>query len=237
MGSVRNAHIRGVRVEDAGEHGIRIGGPDAFESEDIVIEAPVVYRSGQCGLKIHPGPEHTVERLTVVAPMLVDSASRSKPGTNEDGLRLQDVRHARIVSPTITKSQNSVSAFDGIYVENCFDVTIDSPRVFGVRRDGIHVERVAGNVNSLFINGATIRDCGGNGVTIDGSGEATLRDITLTNLYIRECGRIGVKCTTRGKTSGANQPVILQGWISQARGGAKEISDDPDVIDLLNETR
>jgi len=141
------------------------------------------------------------------------------------------------VSPTILKSQNAVSGFDGIYIENCFDVTITKPRVVGVRRDGIRIERVAGNVNSLFIDGATIRDCGANGVTIDGSGDAILRDISLTSLFIRECGGIGVKCTTQTKTAGANQPVILQGWISQAQGGAKQISEDPDVLDLLKEVR
>lgn len=242
MGSVRRATLRGVHVEDAGEHGVRIGGPDvvdskAIESEDIVIDSPVVHRSGQCGLKVHPGHGHTVERLTVIAPMLVDSASRSRPGTNEDGLRLQEVHHSRIVAPTITRSQHEISGYDGIYIENCFDVSIDQPRIAGVVRHGIHVERVNGNVNSLFVDGANIRSCGQNGVMIDGTGDHILRDIRLTGLFIRECGGHGVVCRTRSRTSGANQPVVLQGWVSQANQGAKLISQDPDIIDQLDELR
>ena len=232
--SVRNACLRGLRIEDAAGNGIRIGRPDAFESADLLIEGAAVARADLCGIKVYPGANHKVERLTLLAPTLVDNGAGPRSETN-DGLRLQGVRHSRVVSPTVTHHDRPTGGYDGIYVENCFDLTIDSPRVFGVARDGLHVERVSGNVNSLFVNGASIRTCGGNGVVIDGSGEAVLRDITVTNLYVRECRGLGVTCTTQSLTSGAHQPVVLQGWISQAQEGAKKISQDPDVIDQLVE--
>ena len=231
MSSVQNAVVKGVIIEDAGEHGIRIGGPDEFQSEAITFVAPIIRRSGQCGFKVHPGSGNTMTGLTLVAPMIIDSASRSKPGTNEDGIRLEEVRSSHVVSPTITKNTNGVSAYDGIYLNDCWDVVIDSPRIYGVGRHGIHIEPVSGRVNSVFINNAAIRDCGGSGVKIQGHLDV-LRDITLMRAYIRECGEFGVHCTTSGSTSGANQPVILDGWIKDAATG-KSISVDTDVIDSL----
>jgi hypothetical protein len=230
MGSVQNAVVKGVIAEDAGEHGIRIGGPDAFQSEAITFVAPIIRRSGQCGFKANPGPGNTVTRLTVVAPMIVDSASRSTPGTNEDGIRLEAVQYARIISPTITKESNGVSGYDGIYLNDCFDIVIDSPRINSVGRHGINIEPITGIVNSVFINNASIAECGSTGVNIQGIG--ILRDITLMRSYIRLCGEYGVHCTTSGSTSGANQPVILDGWIKDTATG-KLISKDPDIIDSL----
>lgn len=230
MSSVQNAVVKGVIAEDAGEHGIRIGEPYGFESEAITFVAPIFRRSGQCGFKANPLPG-TMTGLTLVAPMIIDSASRSTPGTNEDGIRLEGVRRAHITSPTIAKLANGVSGYDGIYLNDCWDVVIDGPRISGVTRHGIHIEPLSGDVNSVFINNAAVSDCGSSGVKIQGH-LGILRDITLMRAYIRLCGEYGVHCTTSGSTSGANQPVILDGWIKDAATG-KLLSGDPDVLDFL----
>ena len=231
MASVQNAVVKGVIVEDAGEHGIRIGGPDEFQSEAITFVAPIIRRSGQCGFKANPRPGN-VTGLTLVAPMIVDSASRSTPGTNEDGIRLEGVRNAHIANPTIAKQANSVSGYDGIYLNDCLDVVIASPRISSVRRHGINIEPINGSVNAVFVGNAAIHDCGRTGVKIQGH-LGILRDITLMRSYIRLCGEYGVHCTTSGSTSGANQPVILDGWIKDAATIGKLISGDPDIVDSL----
>ncbi|MGK7906354.1 MAG: hypothetical protein AB4040_03885 [Synechococcus sp.] len=231
LSSVKNAIFNGVIIEDSGEHGIRIGGPDTFQSEHISFVGPIIRKSGQCGFKAHPGTGNTVTGLSLISPMIVDSASRSKPGTNEDGIRLEEVRDAQIIGATITKQNNNVSGYDGIYLNDCSGIVIDSPRIFGVANHGINIEPHTGSVNSIFINCASIMNCRKSGVRLQRLD--ILSDIILTRTYIRDCSEYGVHCSAEGNNSGDRQPVIIDGWIKDSALGGKLIPQGLNLVDDL----
>ena len=214
-------------LRDAGEHGVRVGG--SGDSSNLNFDNIEVIAPGQCGLKINPADGSLVRAVQINGLTVVDAAATSRPGSNEDGLRLEKCLDVSVTGFQVISRDRAVSAFDGIFINGCQGVNISSPRIFNVANDGIHIVDDAGASNSITITSPTIRTAGMHGVNIESETEV-LRDIVLTKAYINGYSEYGLRLVANSPTVGVNQPVILDGWVKRGGKGALSVStSDADV--------
>jgi hypothetical protein len=149
MAKVRDVYIQKPIIEDAGEHGIRVGGGGGFNSDNITIDRPKVLRPGRNGIKIRPDEANKANNVWILFPEVVDAGFGSTAsGNNKNGLLLERCVYATVIEPRIIKDQRAVSAVRGI---ECFDVN-------NIRIVGGYVYDPA--ENSLFVTSVGNDDSG-----------------------------------------------------------------------------
>ena len=120
-----------VLVEDAAEHAIYVsGGHDAAFTQDIRFGRVVTRRSGQCGFKCKAVNLRSVD-VSIDSLSVADAAFRSKPGSNEDGLRVENCNGFRVGLLEVFRDTRRHSCHAGIYLDGVRDFSLGQGRIDG----------------------------------------------------------------------------------------------------------
>jgi hypothetical protein len=206
--------VSNLVVSDAGEHGFRIGGDSAFEWSWDNCKA---VRSGQCGFKVNPSGTGTVRNGTINGCTAQDCSFGNAPGSNEDGLRLEKCEQI-VVNGFICREVSS-KAYDGIYINNCNDITINGPFIKGTANAGIYVDDKDGDVNGLFVNAPRIYEVTTSGIDCDFTNGNTARDLVFTECYIRGYGDYAVRFDFGATSVSVSQPCLASGYATNEGSG------------------
>lgn len=232
-----------LRVENAAEHGVRLGGGNnaqtSFAHFDYSIGQIITRKTGQCGFKTHPGRGEEARQIRIGQIDVIDAAWANAAGTNEDGVRLEELYYSTIGGISVQAIEGGSSCYDGLFVCESKYVTVGYLDVRKAARDGLHIEAVddgggsfSGDVNDFFLHGGIIQQCSGDGVSVNGN-DMTLRDIHVTNVASLDNGGTGWLVQTDQASSGANSPCVFHGWAS-GNGTEKAIgTGDPDIKDQV----
>lgn len=219
LNETRWTSFSNIQVINAGEHGIRIGGSTTNGSHALTFSDVLVEKPGQCGFKIRDITNRTTD-VQINGLMVLDCSFGGGSSSNEDALRIEKADHVVVTGMSSNVRDGGTSAYDGIHIYDSTDVTIVTPRIEDVARDGIHITDSdpgieTGPVNSIYIISPQIINANGNGVTISSPTEV-LRDIYVTNLSIRAQTGYGVDISAAGTIT---QPVQITGIVNNEGSG------------------
>lgn len=125
----RGLSLPDVVVEDAAEHSVYLaGGGGAEHSEDIRFGQVVSRRAGQCGFKCK-SPKMASRRVSIDRLEVINSAYRSRPGTNEDALRVENCHGFRIGELEARADLTEESCYNGLYLDGVRDFVLEAGRV------------------------------------------------------------------------------------------------------------
>jgi hypothetical protein len=121
-----------VVIEDAAEHAIYLAGGGGRErrSGDIRFGQVVTRRAGQCGFKCK-APESGSRNISIERLEVVDSAYRSRPGRNEDALRVENARDFRVGWLEVRPERARTSCHAGVYLDGVRDFALAGGRIEG----------------------------------------------------------------------------------------------------------
>lgn len=215
----RWSSFNAIQIINAGEHGIRIGGSTTYGSRALTFGDVLVEKPGQCGFKIRDETNRTTD-VQINGLMVLDCSFGGGSSLNEDALRVEKADHVVVTGMSSNVRDGGTSAYDGIHIYDSTDVTVVTPRIEDVARDGIRITdsdgaTETGLVNSIYIISPQIFDANGNGVTISSQTEA-LRDIYVTNASIRQQTGYGVLIEANGTIT---QPVQVTGIVNSEGSG------------------
>jgi hypothetical protein len=206
--------VSNLIVEDAGEHGFRIGGDFSYNWSWDNCKA---IRSGQCGFKVNPSGNSTVRNGTINGCTAQDCSNGNSPGTNEDGLRLEKCQN--VIVNGFIYAEVSSKAYDGIYVNGCNNITINGPLIKGTANAGIYVDDKDGDVNGLFVNAPRIYEVTTSGIDCDFTNGGTARDLVFTECYIRGYGDYAVRFDFGAAGVSVSQPCLASGYATNEGSG------------------
>ena len=113
IGDSKRVRLPHVEVEDAAEHGIYLaGGSGTAFSEDIRFGKVVTRRSGQCGFKCKANESPSLN-VAIDELHVFDAAYRSRPGRNEDALRVENCRGFHLGRLKAACDQSGAAAMRG----------------------------------------------------------------------------------------------------------------------------
>lgn len=130
----RRLDLPRVVVEDAAEHAIYLaGGGGVKYSEEIRFGEVIARRSGQCGFKCK-APKTASRGVSIDRLKVTDAAFRSRPGRNEDALRVENCHDFHVGRLDVGRAEAKASCHAGVYLNG----------VTGFSLYGGHVDRPAG---------------------------------------------------------------------------------------------
>ena len=141
--------FRNVHIEDAAVHGVYIGGGGEGDrgSRDIRFGKVKTLRSGKCGFKckapVTPTNGVSIEHLEVI-----DAAFGTKPGRNEDALRLENATNVYIGRLDAHRARNRVSCYAGIYLDGVREFSLDGGHVKSPAGPMVMIEDRRGRSNT-----------------------------------------------------------------------------------------
>lgn len=147
-GHVQDFQLEDFRIDDAGEHAIRIGGsPNADEliNRGVLIGRGRIARAGKCGVKVWAGGKFEQRErglthdLKVHDVQAVDLGAGGRLGLNEDLLHLEAVRGFRLTNLGVAPEKASLSCHDGAFLAGCTDGAIEGLRVKDCARSAVWI--------------------------------------------------------------------------------------------------
>lgn len=222
-------NISYIKIYDAGEHAIRIGGvrDRVYNQKHFTFGEIITKRSGQCGFKAFTADGVRIQHVYIDSLTVVDCAYQNTPGTNEDGLYLIGVEYFFLGNFKCLRELNGVSAYRGMYISDTDKVTIENVEIREVGQIGIRIDDEYGRVNDIYLNNVTIRKCQNEGILIYHT-NYELRDIIFKDIYIREFGATyyGVKIDTVSVYA----PVLFDGYVSKGSSTGGFFSTTPNGL-------
>lgn len=181
--SSRNVTLEDWTVEDAGEHGFRVGGPE--QQSNIYLVRPRTKNCGGSGIKIlgtdSGTPTARNKRIYITDPVIEDCGV-GELTSNMCGILAMYCDGLYITNPTIRKQSKLQSGHTGIRLVNVSDVHITEPDVGDATFDGIWVDGSLGDINRLSITGGITRNNGRDGFRVTTGGVATFRRFNIDGL-------------------------------------------------------
>jgi hypothetical protein len=168
-----------VEIEDAAEHAVYLagGGGEGF-SADIGFGRVLTRRSGQCGFKckapVSPSRDVAIEQLTVI-----DAAYGSKPGRNEDGLRVENARGFRVGTLRVGREAGAFSCHTGLYLDGVADFALNGGLVEATAGPMVLIEDRRGGNARILISRLDGRDIGAEGYLIRHAHARILRELVV----------------------------------------------------------
>lgn len=190
-GNTDGVWLDDLTVDNAGEHGIRMGNRGA---RNVFINNCLVRGSGGCGIKVlgdttgTPSPEYH-ENIQITNPVIEDCDPAG--GGNGVGIYFCYVRGGQIASPIIRARNTSFCGYHGIYLQNVENIDITSPQVSNASNDGIKLHGVFGNLVNVNIAGGMVKVAGGNGLNMVCEA-ATLSRINVNDLHAEQATGYGI---------------------------------------------
>jgi hypothetical protein len=223
--SVSNSHrieLPYVEIEDAAEHAVYVaGGGDAHFSSDLRFGQILTKRSGQCGFKckapVSPSVAVSIESLTVI-----DASWGSRPGPNEDGLRVENCQGFHVGNLNIHREQGRHSCYVGLVLDGVTDFTLDGGYIEDTAGPMVLVEDRRGVDSArLTITGLVGRDIGGDGVQVSFDKGRRLDALIMAEGRIEHAAGVAVRI------EGGAQLAVLPSYIRMdSTGGSLEVAPD-----------
>lgn len=229
----RNIVLQDFIIEDAGEHGIRIGGPS--QQSNIHIVRPRIKNCGGSGIKIlgtdSGTPTDFNRRIFIVDPIIEDCTAGGVT-SNMCGILVMFAVEVNITNPIIRKESKLISSHTGIRVVASQDVNIVNPFVRDAQNDGIYLDGSLGNLTRCNVSGGWSQANGRDGYR-QASFTSTLTDCHVDGLYSYSNaglgftlagtgglinGRPSVRIITGSNTGGAGA-CDLNSWTLKGEGG------------------
>lgn len=158
--------FRDFVVEDSGEHGWRMGGPEQQSNMRFVnCSAKNTGGNGFKCLGTDSGiPTARNKNLTLenfIAEDVGKDATLS--ATNRAGILIRFVDGVQVNSPIVRKKSLTYSAQYGCVVDACTDINVNSPIFNDTQFDGLLAWASDGDIQYLTVNGGTMRNNGRHG--------------------------------------------------------------------------
>lgn len=205
----RNITLEDFRIEDAGEHGIRLGGPE--QMSNIYLVRPRTKNCGGSGIKIlgtDSGTPTAFNSQIFILDPIIEDCGTGGPTTNMCGLLIMFAVNVTITNPRIRKSSKIQSGYHGIRICACTDVDITSPDVADGTSDNIVVDATLGDITRCNITGGISRVAGRDGIrALTGTG--TIRRLIVDGLTVDSNTGYGAFFTASGGTAVACKVRVL----------------------------
>ena len=217
-------NFTGFIVEDAGEHGVRLGG--AAFSFHINLNNFTVIRPGKCGIKVLPQEAFPARHVAINNAKITDCGFGSALGVNEEGLRLERVKNLTVNNCYVYLDQRPVSAYCGIRLSDVEFVTIDGARIEGAHLAGIEISSTINNDagvpvsvsnNAVTIIAPSITGTLFDGILIDYSG-SSIRYVNILGAQIISSGGWGINLVNSGGGS-IPQPCRIDATVVNSVSG------------------
>lgn len=179
---------REIRVEGAGEHGVRFSGSNSG-TDRVNIDNIITRNTGGCGVKFRCSSTQTNDDINIGKISCEDcGADRDGPVTNQEGLLLERVRRLWIGHFSIRRRSRPTSCHNAIAFTDAQIVTIDSVKIEYCNREAFYfgtIDRDDGgnliyrDINDVYINGGMVMNPGRHGIFLDMDSGA-LRNINIT---------------------------------------------------------
>lgn len=197
-------------VSDSGEHGIRIGGDEAFQVRNISFVRPVLENTGAAGIKIQSPADGEdtflyTENVHIISPTFVDIGPADMTAItagfdNYNAMVLKYISGLTISDPIVIKKSHSFAAKGGIYLAAVNNATISGGMIRDTKYDGIKVESDSTGfieVNDLLVSGAQLMFNGQHGLNVQAITDQ-VRRLTVTGAKINNNGGSGVVINDAG---------------------------------------
>ena len=180
--AVDGVHVSNFRVEDAGEHGYRVGGQNSVRN--VTFTRCVAKNVGGSGFKTLPGPAGDAGNSVRATGVVLDHCTVEDAGDinqNCSGFLIQRADDVRITAPSIRKKDKLFSAVEGIRMSGVTHVTVTDAKVRDTKNFGVHLDEAYGNVSDIRVTGH-IETTTGQGVYLQNPG-VQFRDIHV-DMYV-----------------------------------------------------
>lgn len=163
-----NLIIENFTVEDAGEHGYRISGPQAHDR--VVLDKCTAIKSGGSGFKVLDDiGDGTIKNRSVT---LKDCEAIDSGMLNQNccGFLIQMVDGMNLINPSVRKKDQQYSAVEGIRISGVNAMIVSNPKIRNAFKFGIHIDEAFGNIRDLKITGIHIDMTTGFGIYLQNPG-------------------------------------------------------------------
>lgn len=240
---VSDVRIGSIYSEDAGEHGVYIGGGGAdggtyaeagARTAGLDIGEAVIRRPGQCGFKVKANV-NIHERISLGRLYFEDAAFGSTANANEDGFRAEGVRGLDVAQIVGRSTFNKTT---GLPPRSCF-VGVHLDGVQRSRLSAIDIDTPASHLVQMLDTKGALSD-----ITIDAmNGRNVGGDALYINSPTRDMGRIfvlqgavhqvagaAIRITANSTTSGVTSPCAFGYTATNVSGpGAAINTTDPQI--------
>ena len=207
--SQRNVKLNDFVIEDSGEHGLRVAGPE--QHSNIHINNITTKNTGGSGIKIlgqdtaMTPPYKRNKRLFILNPVCEDAGSGGMTD-NMCGINIMYASDVQVLNPIVRKSAKLYSGTYGIKVTASEDVHIVNPNVSDAQLDGIYFDASEFDIDRPQITGGTLRSNGRDGLRV-ACGVNAIRNLQVTGLA-------SINNTGKGFTIAAGGGTMVDGLVS-----------------------
>lgn len=165
----QNFVLQKFRIEDAGEHAIRIGGstnPYEAPNQNIRISDGTIRRPGKCGVKFWSAgkaedvADAAVEGATLRGLSIFDCGYGGKISVNEDAVRLEVVNDFSVEGITSAAEKSAAACHDVVYLAGCGNGRIADVNASRAVRSAVYITETLGAGRSApvgSVRGSAIR--------------------------------------------------------------------------------
>jgi hypothetical protein len=197
--ATRNVTLEDFHIENAGEHGIRISGPEQLSN--IRLVRPSIKSVGASGIKIlgtdTGTPTSRNKRIYIIDPIIEDVGTAN---SNRCGILAQFCDEVYITHPMIRKQSGANSAHTGIRLTSCTNVHIVHPHCMDAVNYGIWLDGSEGDIDQVLITGGMVRANGDIGFRAN-TQTATFRRIHVSDLLCSSNTNFGASFGATGGTA------------------------------------
>ena len=224
-----------VTVEDAGEHGFRVGGQNSVRN--VTFSRCLAKNVGGSGFKTLPGPAGDAGDGVRVTGVVLDHCTVEDAGEinqNCSGFLIQRADDVRITAPSIRKKDKTYSAVEGIRMSGVTDVTVTDAKIKDTKNYAVRLDEAYGNVSDIRISGR-VQTTTGQGVYLQNPG-VQFRDIHV-DMYV-ENATVGGSAFYAGRATAAEDSGTWAGvntlrlTISESTPSETSINPNSSVVGL-----
>ena len=161
-------HVQNFTVEDAGEHGVRLSGPEV--QREVYFQNCVTRNVGGTGFKVLGS---LVENRKYNTGITFDNCKAIDSGSinqNCCGFLIQMAQHVTLVNPEVRRMNKTYSAVEGIRMSGVMHVTVVSPKIMDTNKYAIHIDEACGNVQDVTFTATHIQTASGHGIYLQNPG-------------------------------------------------------------------
>lgn len=198
----RNITLEDFVIEDAGEHGVRVGGPERISN--LFLTRFRIKNCGGSGIKIlgtdSGTPTATNDQIVIDSPIIEDCGTGGLTD-NMCGMLLMFCSNVSVIAPTIRKQSKLQSGYYGIRIAAVTTLLIDTPNISDATLDGIFIDNSLGDTAKVIVNGGIVAGNGRDGYRLTTAGVNAVRRMTVDGLVCDSNGAYGANIAIGAATA------------------------------------